>query len=269
MEKDFFAAAFMSENSNSEAENSEKTEMNSEEAQETVQEPETVVTCEEERKKELAEQEVTQEIVDEVYDQCMECDKDYVQTEQPEAFEENTPKSDIESKIDVLNESVLALTSAIKCDNISRDRKDNLLSSMSAELQKYKDGMYARVFKPILMDIIYLREDLRKMYRAYEKKETETFPKEKILDILDSYVLDITDLLEKYDVTVFESEIGTAYIPIKQKIIKTIETTEEKNGTIAEATSNGYMLDGAVISPEKVNVYKNSNNKKETENGGN
>lgn len=162
----------------------------------------------------------------------------------------------IDKKIDAANEMLSAIYTMIDRESSIRTKKDDLISSMNDELKKYRDGMFEKIFKPILMDIISLREDLRKTSKAYEEKDIESVPKEKLITLLEDYTLDIADLLEKYNVSIYESELGSEFIPIKQKIIKTIDGDEEQNAKIAKIISNGYILGEEVLSPEKVYVYK-------------
>jgi len=162
----------------------------------------------------------------------------------------------IDKKIDSANEMLSAIYTMIDRESSIRTKKDDLISSMNDELTKYRDGMFEKLFKPILMDIISLREDLRKTSKAYEEKDIESVPKEKLIALLEDYTLDIADLLEKYNVSIYESELGSEFIPIKQKIIKTIDGDEEQNAKIAKIISNGYILGEEVLSPEKVYVYK-------------
>lgn len=83
-------------------------------------------------------------------------------------------------------------------------------------------------------------------------------------------IYDTGDILEKYDVSIYESEAGEQFVPMKQKIVKTVDTSDaEKNGVVAEILSNGYELDGQVIAPERVYVYKTIINNTTEENGGN
>lgn len=166
------------------------------------------------------------------------------------------PSVSIDKKIDTANEMLSAIYTMIDRESSIRTKKDDLISSMNDELKKYRDGMFEKIFKPILMDIISLREDLRKTSKAYEEKDIESVPKEKLITLLEDYTLDIADLLEKYNVSIYESELGSEFIPIKQKIIKTIDGDEEQNAKIAKIISNGYILGEEVLSPERVYVYK-------------
>jgi molecular chaperone GrpE (heat shock protein) len=90
------------------------------------------------------------------------------------------------------------------------------------------------------------------------------------------YAAEIQDILEKNNVEIFKSEIGTDFVPVKQKALKkTAADDETRHGKVAESLSDGYSCDGKVISAEKVAVYyyekpcetETTMNTEETQNG--
>ena len=135
-------------------------------------------------------------------------------------------------------------------------KKNQIIDILHDELQKYKDDMFAKIFRPILFDILSLKEDISKLQRSAADKDDEYFTKSKFISTLKNYSLDIMDILEKYDVESY-SEESDKYIPIRQKIIKVIDSSNPENdGKICERLSMGYSLNGKVIYPERVTVYK-------------
>lgn len=132
--------------------------------------------------------------------------------------------------------------------------EEKIVDQMHAELQKYKDDMYSQLVRPILMDIIDVRDSILRMSKNYaEKPEGE---QDIPLQVFSDYAFDIQEILEKNNITIYKSAKGDVFVPIKQRVVKKIDTTEQEyHGKIAESLSPGYDYLGKTISPEKVTVY--------------
>jgi len=132
--------------------------------------------------------------------------------------------------------------------------EEKIVDQMHAELQKYKDDMYSQLVRPILLDIIDIRDSILRMSKSYAlKPEGE---QDVPLKVFSDYAYDVQDILEKNNITIYEGSEGDDFIPIKQRSVKKIETAiSELHGKIAESLSSGYDYMGKTISPEKVAVY--------------
>ncbi len=154
---------------------------------------------------------------------------------------------DLSKKIDEMN-----LLFVQKIQHTTHEEK--IVDQMHSELQKYKDDMYSQLVRPILMDIIEVRDSILRMSKNYaEKLEGEqNIP----LKVFSDYALDVQDVLEKNNISIYECEEGDSFVPIKQRAVKKIETAvAELHGKVAESLSQGYDYMGKTISPEKVAVY--------------
>ena len=132
--------------------------------------------------------------------------------------------------------------------------EEKMLDQMHSEIKKCKEGLYEQPLKPILQDIIEVRESILKVSKAYlEKPEGEqAIPNKTFAD----YAYDLQDILEQYNVNIYQGNKGDAFVPIKQRIMKKEVTHNESlHGKIADSLSCGYELGGRVISPERVSVY--------------
>lgn len=132
--------------------------------------------------------------------------------------------------------------------------EEKIVDQMHAELQKYKDDMYAQLVRPILLDIIEIRESIRRVSASFASKpeEERAVP----LKTFSDYTFDIQDVLEKNNINIYDSKEGDDFSALKQRAIKKITTpVEELHGKIAESLSSGYEYMGKTISPEKVVVY--------------
>lgn len=173
------------------------------------------------------------------------------------AVEESMEKmqyEEIKDKLAVTNELLERLSEQFK-ERISYDEKqEKIVDNMHAELQKYRNDMYAMLLKPLLVDIIEVVDNIRKAGIAFAKKgEAE----EKASTIITDFIIDLHNLLNGYGVEVFKGTPGDNYMPIQQRIVSVVATNKpELNSKIAESLGFGYMYKGKVIWAEKVKTYK-------------
>lgn len=150
--------------------------------------------------------------------------------------------------------------------------EDRIIDQMHSELQKYKEDMYSQLIRPILLDIIEVRDSIMRIAATYQKKPDgeQDIPNKTFSD----YSYDLQDILEKNNVEIYRSNAGDAFTPIRQKVVKKEITHDEGlHGKIAESLSSGYSYTGRVISAEKVSVFyyekaeEAVNESEETDNG--
>ena len=135
------------------------------------------------------------------------------------------------------------------------DFEENSRQIMHKELEAYKSDMYASLLKPLLMDVIEVREDIFKTTARYESKpeEEQVLPLSKFMEYA---TMDLASLLEKYDVEDWQSNPGDDFRPGRQKGQKKVPTNEKNlHGKIAKSLSRGYLCKGKVIRPERVSLY--------------
>ncbi len=201
-----------------------------------------------------------------------------VQEEKPKNGEESSVEEDIspETSVEQRNSAVnnetegtsnLTLTAikelSDKIDLLSKQfdakiahttHEEKIVDQMHAELQKYKADMYSQLVRPILLDIIDIRDSILRVSQTYAAKPEE----EQVitLKMFTDYTYDIQEILEKNNINIYKSEIGDAFIPVRQRVVKKVATpNEELHGKIAESIGDGYEYLGKTISPEKIAVY--------------
>lgn len=132
--------------------------------------------------------------------------------------------------------------------------EEKIVDQMHAELQRYKEDMYSQLVRPILLDIIEVRDSIIRMSNNFAlKPEGE---QDVPLKTFSGYAFDIQDILEKNNITIYDSKDGDDFNALKQRVIKKVSTpVEQLHGKIAESLSSGYDYMGRAISPEKVAVY--------------
>ncbi len=132
--------------------------------------------------------------------------------------------------------------------------EEKIVDQMHKELQKYKEDMYAQLVRPILLDVIEVRDSIMRIGAVYRAKPDgeQAIPNKTFSD----YAYDLQDILEKNNVEIYRSETGDDFIPIKQRTVKKVATADQAlHGKIAESMSCGYSYNGRTISAEKVSIY--------------
>lgn len=176
------------------------------------------------------------------------------------------------SKLDVLLETqqqlidrLNLLSAQFNSKIMHTNHEEKIVDQMHKELQKYKDDLYAQLVRPILLDVIEVRDSILRMSAVYlSKPEGE---KDIPIKVFSDYSYDLQDILEKNQVEIYMSKVGDEFIPVKQRVVKKVKThIENLHGKIAESLSNGYSYNGRTISPEKIIVYSYERDVQEKEN---
>ena len=177
----------------------------------------------------------------------------------------------IESNM-ALSEQLNQLSDLFNKRILHTDHEEKIIDNMHSELQKYKDDMYSQLIRPILLDIIEVRDSIMRVSAAFlDKSEGEQDIPNKTFS---GYAFDLQDILEKNNVEIYRSNNGDTFVPVKQRVIKKVATdNQELHGKVAESLSCGYIYHGRTISAEKISVYYydeslNNNNKSEVDNNG-
>lgn len=173
----------------------------------------------------------------------------------PEENEVQPDKLDkvLESQQQLL-ERLEALDTLFNARIMHTDHEEKIVDQMHKELQKYKEDMYAQLVRPILLDVIEVRDSIMRMAAAYLAKPEgeQNIPNKTFSD----YAYDLQDILEKNSVEIYRSKSGDDFTPIKQRVIKKVATPDESlHGKVAESLSCGYSYNGRTISAEKITVY--------------
>ena len=189
---------------------------------------------------------------------------------------EEQKKGEVDDKISVITNNLQELSNKVEYMNqlfvqkiAHTTHEEKIVDQMHAELQKYKQDMYAQLVRPILLDIIEVRDSILRMSANFSLKPEgeQNIP----LKTFSDYAYDVQDILERNNIVIYDSKVGDDFNPVKQKAIKKVTTpVKELHGKIAECLSSGYEYLGRPISPEKVVVYvyqKPENTEGDTNNG--
>lgn len=167
---------------------------------------------------------------------------------------DNGSVAKMEEMMQQLMEQVSSMERLFKQRIIHTEYEEKIIDQMHSELQKYKEDLYSQLVRPILLDVIEVRDSIISMASTYlEKPEGEQDIPNKTFA---AYSYDLQDILEKNNVEIYKGKCGDLFVPVRQKAIKKEITNDESlHGKIAASLSSGYSYGGHVISSEKVSVY--------------
>ena len=187
--------------------------------------------------------------VSEIFQPVLATDAVKLDAEEKSVFEEI---QELNEKMDVMNDTVSQKI-------LNMDFEKNVADKLHKELQGYKDDLYFQLVKPLIMDLINMRERMRRAVKHFSKETGE-----KKVEMLESYVEEIETILENNSIEIYETEKEECdYKVKKQRIVKQIKTSDEKlHGKICNILTNGYIYTekNKIIFPEKVEVYVYKNN---------
>ena len=153
-----------------------------------------------------------------------------------------------------MNEKLGALEALFQSRLLRVEHEERTIERMHAELQKYKSDLYAQLIRPILMDIIDIRDSILRVSAIYQANPEgeQSIPNKTFSD----YTYDLQDILEKNGVEIYRSKPGDAFEPGRQRALKKVPTADESlHGKVAASLSGGYSYNGRVLSAEKIHVY--------------
>jgi len=133
--------------------------------------------------------------------------------------------------------------------------KDSIIDNLHTELQEYKNETFRKHFQTMIMDVIKIIDDIRKLSRFYRAQESINSDPDKLLKLIESIPGDLEDSFYWQGVKPYMSG-SDHFDPTRQKVLNKIETADiNQDKMIAERLFPGYEWDGRVIRPEMVNVY--------------
>ena len=160
----------------------------------------------------------------------------------------------LQNNVTKLVEQVAGLGKLFEAKIFRSEHEEKIVDRMHKELLRYKEDMYSQLVRPILLDIIEIRDSILRISSAHlSKPESEqNIP----LKTFEMYAFDVQEILEKNNIEIYRSELNSDFIPVRQRVIKKIPTTDENlHGKVAGALSDGYNYMGKTITPERIAVY--------------
>ncbi|MDM8543530.1 nucleotide exchange factor GrpE [Desulfococcaceae bacterium HSG9] len=162
---------------------------------------------------------------------------------------------DIEEHINLISGKLDSLQQEFN-EKLKYDQhKDSIIDNLHNELQEYKNETFRKHVQTMIMDVIKIIDDIRKLSKFYRTHESLNSDPDKMLKLIESIPADLEDSFYWQGVKPYTVD-GDSFDPTQQKVLKKIETGDKtKDKIIAERLFPGYEWDGRVIRPEMVNVY--------------
>ena len=129
--------------------------------------------------------------VSEIFQPVLENEAVKLIAEEKSVFEEI---QELNEKMDVMNDTVSQKI-------LNMDFEKNVADKLHKELQGYKDDLYFQLVKPLIMDLINMRERMRRAVKHFSKETGE-----KKVEMLESYVEEIETILENNRIEIYEKE---------------------------------------------------------------
>ena len=150
-----------------------------------------------------------------------------------------------------MEELSAAFDSKLKYD----DHKNKIIDDLHQTLQQHREGLLKKYLHRIVMDVIKIVDDMRKLTAHYNQQSHSAETSVKLLKYIDNIASDLEDMFSWEGVVPFTCD-GDVVDPARQRVLNKIETNDpEKDKTIAERLRPGYEWDGKIIRPEMVSAY--------------
>ncbi len=170
---------------------------------------------------------------------------------------ENVESGEVEfvDRLDAISDKLDALRNQF-LNKLENDAyKDKLIDTLHRELQAYKNDLVKKHVQSIVMDVIKIIDDIRKLSEHYHSMKPEDLEPAKLLQLLERLPGDLEDLFFYQGVKPFTC-CCAEFDPTRQRVLKRIETSDPvEDKKVAESLKPGYEWDGKVIRPEIVAVF--------------
>jgi molecular chaperone GrpE len=133
--------------------------------------------------------------------------------------------------------------------------KERQIDSLHNELQAYRAGLYFKILRPVILDLISMHDDLSRLIEGIPHAEG-TIPVAQVLQNLESFQVTIEEILQRNGVEAYSVE-GETFVSGKQRALQAVETTESSlDKQIARRVSKGFEYDEKILRPELVMTYR-------------
>lgn len=196
-------------------------------------------------------------------------------TDVDDVIAEQTPVEEVEPQpqpgtpvaaadLAALSASVEAIGSRLEAIGSALDRRiteaavrNELFDKLYADMEKYRNDIYAKLLKPFVLEAISILEDYRRVVGRIDDLTPEQLAK-----YLRNIPDDIETLLENNGVDLYTEKDDT-FNRRTQQVVKTVPTDDPAlDGKVASRLKPGYEWNGTLLRQEKVELYKLSPAKK-------
>ncbi len=133
--------------------------------------------------------------------------------------------------------------------------KDKIIDNLHKELQEYKKDVIKKHMQSIVMDMIKIIDNIRRLTEHYNAQDPSESDPQKLLNLLEGVPSDLEDLFYYQGITPYTCN-ASAFDPSRQRLLKTVQTADKSlDKTVAESLRPGYEWDDKILRPEMVAVY--------------
>lgn len=161
----------------------------------------------------------------------------------------------LDEKLFFMNEKLLEIKREFQGKIKYDAKKDNMIDELHRELTAYRENLILNSIKPLILDLIYIKESHEKVIENLLSKEISELEPLKLLKNFEGFSSDIEDALYRQGIDSYSSE-EEIFDGKKHKIIKAIETFDkEKDKKIFKSVRKGYIWGDKIIKKEYAYVY--------------
>lgn len=161
----------------------------------------------------------------------------------------------LENRLMDISEKLLELKKEFQGKIKYDSKKDNMIDELHKELRGYRDNLMVNSIKPLILDLISVKESYEKVIENLRVKEITQLDGIKVLKAFESVPTEIEDALYRQGIDSYSSE-GEVFDGKKHKILKIVETVnKEADRRISKSIRNGYIYGDKIIKKEFVYVY--------------
>ncbi len=125
---------------------------------------------------------------------------------------------------------------------------------LHSELQAHKNDLYGKLVKPVLSDVLTVREHVLKLSAHHRQRAAEE--QAVSLPTFESFADDLAQILEENDVEIRRSEPGALYDPQWHQVVGKVDTDDIAiHRTIATVVGDAYSFQGRPLARQRVTVY--------------
>lgn len=133
--------------------------------------------------------------------------------------------------------------------------KELIIDRLHKENQAFKEDLYKKLLKPLLMEIIMLYDDYSRLSHQYAAMPSEDETCKKMLHHFGMIHQDLEDILYKYGVEAFEVA-GETLDASRQKVIQTVPAADASlDKTLCQRLKKGFEWEGTLLRPEHISCY--------------
>lgn len=157
-------------------------------------------------------------------------------------------------KLDEIAESLAGLERKFEKRFLSNRHNEQIIDTLHAELQQYKNGLLRQLLTPIVTDLIRLFDDLSSTVSSLPQREEFTIAK--AVQTLATFPSDVNHILERQGLETFVAEPGERFDPARHRVAGR-ETTDrpEADRTVARSVRLGFLWEGKVFRPNMVILH--------------